>query len=178
MYMGPLIALLDLPFIWGPIGANPYIPIPFCKSLGFSGFRDNLLRLAIRKISPLIDPLIYFGQRKARQILAINDEIKSRLKQNIQNKCVTIPQNAIDKTLLSEAPKTFHRPLNILSVGQLVSIKGFRFSIAAFKKHLSSNAESRLTIIGDGPQRHELLQYVTELNISEKSIFCWQHESC
>jgi len=171
MYMGPLLALLDVPFIWGPIGANPYIPMPFCKSLGFLGLRDNMLRLAIRKISPLLDPFIYHGQRKAKQILVINAEIKSRLKQNIQNKCVTIPQNAIDKTLLSKAPKTFHRPLNILSVGQLVSIKGFRYSLAAFKKHLSSNAESRLTIIGDGSQRHELLQYATELNISDKVFF-------
>ncbi len=51
MYMGPLLALLDVPFVWGPIGANPDIPRRFYPLMGSSGIRDKWLRAAMRKIN-------------------------------------------------------------------------------------------------------------------------------
>lgn len=171
MYMGPWLSLLETPFIWGPMGANPDIPKEFYPLIGSSGVRDNRLRFFIRKISPLIDPMIHIGQRKARYILTINKEIRSRLTAEIRPKSVILSQNGIDKKLLSGKPKEFCRPLRILSVGQLVSIKGCRLSLTAFQRHLSCHPESRLEIIGDGPLKSELIQLTIDLGVSNSVLF-------
>jgi glycosyltransferase involved in cell wall biosynthesis len=174
MYMGPLLALLDVPFIWGPIGANPDIPRRFYPLIGPSGVRDNRLRFGIRKLSPIIDPMIYIAKKRAKRILTINEEVRSRLNKTVRSKSLTIPQNAIDKSILTDKPKSFHYPLKILSVGQLVSIKGYGLSLAAFAKHLSPHAESRFEIIGDGAQRNELMQLSSALCISNMVVFTGQ----
>jgi glycosyltransferase involved in cell wall biosynthesis len=174
MYMGPWLALLPLPFVWGPIGANPDIPRQFYPLIGSSGVKDNQLRFGIRKISPLIDPLISIARKRAKRILTINEEVRKRLKHNIITKSLSISQNAIDKSFLVEKPKASNNPLKILSAGQLVSIKGYRLSLAAFAKHLSSHAASKLEIIGDGPQKNELMQLSSELGVANKVVFTGQ----
>lgn len=174
MYMGPWLALLPVPFVWGPIGANHDIPRQFYPLIGSSGVKDNRLRFGMRKISPLIDPMICMAKKRAKRILTINEEVRRRLKQNDRTKSLSISQNAVDQTILPDKPKSFHYPLKILSVGQLVSIKGYRLSLAAFAKHLFSHAESRLEIIGDGPQKNELMQLSSELGISNRVVFTGQ----
>jgi len=174
MYMGPWIALLPVPFVWGPIGANPDIPKQFYQLIGSSGIKDNRLRYAIRKISPLTDPMISLARKKAKLILTINEEVGSRLEETYATKSLSISQNAIDKEILAEKAKSFHYPLKILSVGQLVSIKGYRLSLAAFAKHLSVHPKSTLEIIGTGPQKNELVKFASELGVFKSVIFLGQ----
>jgi glycosyltransferase involved in cell wall biosynthesis len=174
MYMGPWFALLPLPFVWGPIGANPDIPKQFYPLIGSSGIKDNRLRYAIRKISPFVDPVISLAKKKAKRILTINEEVRSRLEQTYATKSLSISQNAIDRKILAEKSKPFHYPLKILSVGQLVSIKGYRLSLAAFAKHLSVHPRSILEIIGAGPQKDELVKFASELGVFKSVIFSGQ----
>ena len=174
MYMGPWLALLHVPFVWGPIGANPDIPRRFYFLIGASGVKDNLLRLGIRKLSRIIDPMIFIAKKRAKRILTINEEIRRRLKSNEWPKSLSIPQNAIDDMMVADKPKSFHFPMKILSVGQLVSIKGYRLSLTAFAKYSSLHAGSTLEIIGDGPQKRELIQLSSELGISNSVIFTGQ----
>jgi glycosyltransferase involved in cell wall biosynthesis len=115
--------------------------------------------------------MIHIAQKRATRILTINQDVRSRLKPELLPKTVALPQNAIDKQVLSGHHKTHHRPLKILSAGQLVSIKGHRLSLIAFKDHLLCHQESRLEIIGDGPQRSELARLAANLGVSSKVTF-------
>ncbi|NLT23418.1 MAG: glycosyltransferase family 4 protein [Syntrophorhabdus sp.] len=171
MYVGPWLALIQRPFVWGPIGANPDIPRRCYPLLGSSGVADNHLRFVIRKVSPFVDPIIHVAQRRATRILTINQEVRSRLMPELLPKTIALSQNAIDQQALSRHHKTHHRPLRILCVGQLVSIKAHRLSLIAFKEHLSHHQESLLELIGDGPQRSELTLLAENLGISKKVTF-------
>lgn len=171
MYMGSCLALVKRPFVWGPTGANPEIPKEFYPLIGSSGVRDNRLRLGVRKASPWIDPLIRLGQERSKRILTTSEEVRSRLEPAIRPKSIIMSQNAIDEELLARNPKTFHKPMRILSVGQLVSIKGYRLSLSAFQRHLYWHPESQLEIIGDGPRKSELVRLAAELGVSNKVFF-------
>lgn len=174
MYIGPWFALLNKPFIWGPLGANPRIPGNFLKFLGLAGIRDNYLRLGISKLNPVFDPMIRLGLRKSKRIIVINKEVQSRLLPPLRDKSVVLSQNAIKANRIILKPKSHHKPLRILSVGQLVSIKGYRISLLAFKKHVISYANSRFEIVGAGPQKNDLLKYVKKLNIIDLVTFLGQ----
>ncbi len=59
----------------------------------------------------------------------------------------------------------------VLYVGRLQPVKGVEYGIRAFAKALSMNSNLHLALAGEGEQRAELVNLVTELNIQEKVSF-------
>lgn len=172
MYIGPLLCFLGPKFVWGPIGANPQLPPKFGLYLGSSASFDNYMRSVFRKTSECLDIVRRIAVRKARRLIAINSEIKSRLSPIEQLKTVVIPQNAIDHAELS--PNSRSRgagPLAILTVGNFVSIKGFPLAIKAFARHLNEQPRSHLSIVGNGTLNSHLNQLVHNLNIISSVTF-------
>ncbi len=174
MYMTPGLGFGNIPFIWGPVGANPYIPSAFIPFLGISGQKDNVFRYGVRILAKT-DMLLADVVSRAKRIIAINNEVKQRFPKVIQKKISNISQNAITPDFIRP---TFRKKQNdylrVLSVGQLVSIKGFPLVLHAFAKHLAYHPLSRLTIVGDGQQRAELESLTKKLNISHAVNFAGQ----
>ena len=59
----------------------------------------------------------------------------------------------------------------ILGVGVLIDWKGFKYLIHAFKEILKNYPNSKLTIIGDGVEKDNLIELSKKLNIDEKIKF-------
>ncbi|MCA9296722.1 MAG: glycosyltransferase [Phycisphaerales bacterium] len=65
------------------------------------------------------------------------------------------------------APLTNGAPLHVLSVGRLVSIKGFEYGIRAIAQLRDAGVPVRYEIIGAGPEHDALRALVTELHLEE-----------
>ncbi len=58
----------------------------------------------------------------------------------------------------------------ILSVGRLVAYKGHRYLILALNKILKKHPDTRLFIIGDGPEKTELYKLIKSLGVERNAI--------
>lgn len=92
---------------------------------------------------------------------------------------VVVTYNAVDGSIFTPRSKTVCRSKLaisqnskvILSVGNLISRKGFNYLILALLTILSSVPHAILIIIGDGPQRNELIRLVKNVKLEDKVIF-------
>lgn len=78
-----------------------------------------------------------------------------------------VPLPASTNRLEKENPQE----IRVLSVGSLLPVKGFGYLLEAFAKALDRTPHLRLTILGDGPLRSELMARVDELRIADKVHF-------
>jgi glycosyltransferase involved in cell wall biosynthesis len=62
-------------------------------------------------------------------------------------------------------------PLTVLSVGNLISIKGYALLLRAFARVVELVPECRLEIFGEGPEREGLVRLARELGISGRVKF-------
>ena len=59
-------------------------------------------------------------------------------------------------------------PIEILSVGRLVTFKGFEYLIEACQQLRQRNIQFHCEIIGDGPLREKLQQHIAELRLGDR----------
>ncbi len=126
------------------------------------------------KDKSLLDPLIRLALRRAKLILTISKDITGRLKKSIADKSLVLSQNAISPELIKKKPREHDLDLKILSVGQLVSIKGYPLTLSAFKKHSERHNKSHLEIVGTGPLKSDLVQLACSLGVIDCVNFTGQ----
>lgn len=126
----------------------------------------NLLRTVALKIANM-----NVAVSNATKNLALNCGAPS-------NKIVVV-YNAVDGCVFTPRSKTLCKSkLNIsqnskviLSVGNLIPRKGFNYLILALPLILTNIPNVILIIIGDGPQRNELIRLVKNVKLEDKVIF-------
>jgi glycosyltransferase involved in cell wall biosynthesis len=164
------LSLIDVPFIWGPIGSNKPIPKGFLPGFRFY-FSDRVkhyIRLLIRQLMPFYKKTI----KRSKKIILIS---KSQLEiypfeYILKDKFVFQQANAVDieNKLFSERIKN---NLTIFSAGTLIPIKGFHLSLRAIALLLERQNEIKFLIAGDGPFKDYLKSLAKSLKIEEKVDF-------
>ncbi len=147
-WMPSFLALLDVPFIWGPVGGGEAAPRGFPRSW------HERLRAAAQAVGRL-DPFVRMTARRAALALATTPETESRLRELGCRKTAVLPVMALD----TECPDAWRDrrpagPLRIASMGKLIAWKGVQMGLDAF--HAANLPASELWIIGDGPERKRL----------------------
>jgi glycosyltransferase involved in cell wall biosynthesis len=61
-----------------------------------------------------------------------------------------------------------HRPLKLLTIGRLVSVKGQAVLLQAASELLNRGLDIRLTIVGDGPEKRKLVEGARLLGLSDR----------
>jgi len=107
--------------------------------------------------------------RRARAIICISEKVKQHLTGEIAAKAVVI-YNGVDTNVFTPDPET-PPALTVLSVGNLISIKGHALLLRAFADVSSSVPNARLEIIGEGCERERLGNLANALEISKRVSF-------
>ncbi|MGD1845809.1 MAG: glycosyltransferase family 4 protein [Salibacteraceae bacterium] len=151
--------LLGKPLIWGPIGHHPKVPREFILPVyGFRAWWMDRTRWMIKNWFWRFDPFLLLTVRKANRVLSMNRSVAQKLPQ-VSDKQHLLPSVGTEWV---EDPGINHATgFEVLSVGRLVPLKGFDVTIrafAAFFHRLSPQEKigSKLTIIGDGPEKKRL----------------------
>lgn len=172
-YWGPsFLALLPIPFIWGPVGGGESVPRAFWQSFGWRGKVYEFARNAARWLAER-DPFVHLTARRSVLAQATTDETAQRLRYlgaktvEIQSQ-VGLSQTQIDELaafITGDCP-----PTRFISIGRLLHWKGFHLGLRAFAEaKLPETAE--YWIVGDGPERDRLQVLVSELGIAAQVKF-------
>lgn len=167
------LALLPIPFIWGPVGGGESAPHAFWWSFSLRGKIFEVLRSLARKIGDH-DPFVRRTAQRAALGLATTEETARQMR-ILGCKRVSLlseaglTQGEIER--LSSFPFRQSGPFRLVSVGRLLHLKGFEFGVQAFAKFQSKCPDSEYWIIGNGPEKNRLETLARKLNITAKVKF-------
>lgn len=161
-WLAPKLKNMGIPFVLGPL--NGGVPWPRGFDDVRKAERDGAGRLrALYRLLP--------GIRRTRSdACAIITAARTTLREMpsaLHEKCVFIPENAIDTTRFKLEPKGERKPgpLRVAFVGRLVALKGVDMLIEAAAP-LVQEGKVQLDIIGDGPEREALRAMIEREQLS------------
>ncbi len=175
-YASPsFLALLPVPFIFGPVGGGESAPHPFWQDFGWADRGFEWVREMVRLVNEF-DPFVRLTARRTKVALACTTETAERLRkigaQNIQmlsgQTGVTQSEYAQLQQLQAQRDAS-QRPVRFLSVGRLLHWKGFHLGLRAFAAANLSDAE--YWVVGNGAYRATLESVAGQLGIADRVKF-------
>lgn len=175
-YWSPcFISLLEVPFIWGPVGGGEAAPASFQADFDLSARKYEILRSIAQRIGET-DPFTRLTARRSARSQATTKDTAARMR-NLGAKNVEIlPAIALSIAETEElALWGRERPAEIvfLSIGRLLHWKGFHLGIRAFAA-ADLPPSARYWIIGEGEQEQNLKSLAAGLGIGDRIRFLGQ----
>jgi glycosyltransferase involved in cell wall biosynthesis/thymidylate kinase len=171
-YLFSFLALLPLPFVWGPIGAHPKWPAGLASSL--TALLMNRVRYAFQQLLRAVDPLYWLCVYRARLIIGINPDVGRQFPVCLlgRPKFVSYTAIGVEHDFPANGVKRSNGDaIRVLAMGRLVPMKGFHLAIQAFSELVRSEPAARLVIVGDGPEKLPLEQLAAGLGVAENVEF-------
>lgn len=167
-----LLALLPVPFIWGPVGGGESAPKAFRADFGMRGKAYEAMRDLARWAGEH-DPFVRLTARRSALAVATTEETAARLRilgaRDVRVfSQVGLNEEEIDRLRTRGAPQE-KDSARFASVGRLLHWKGFHLALRAFARARLSDAE--YWVLGDGPERERLEALAEDLKISHQVKF-------
>jgi glycosyltransferase involved in cell wall biosynthesis len=169
------LAMLPIPFIFGPVGGGESAPKAFAQNFSSRGKIYEFLRNLSRWVGER-DPFTLMTVRRSILNWATTTDTAERLikmgasRVEVLSQVGLLPEEVID---LAQFPLPDYAPLRFISIGRFLHWKGFDLSLQAFAQaDLPPAAEYWL--IGSGPERESLQQLATDLGIADRVTFLAQ----
>jgi len=172
-WMPSFLALLPVPFLWGPVGGGESTPRAFWGSLSFYGKVYETLRNLAQSLGRL-DPFVRLTARRAKIGLATTEETGARLRALGCRNTAILPTIGLPKSerdQLGRFPLRQGNPFRAVSIGNLLHLKGFEFGLRAFANIQPQFPASEYWIIGEGPEEKRLRAVAQELGITGSVTF-------
>lgn len=164
----PLLVFLFSKTIWGPIGGGQNIPTGLA---GERGFYLNRIRPFLQKLSKY-DPILNLCFWKATKIICANSDTFDLLPFWVRQKSSVRLETSIDVSdRCADAKFNNKRTKVILSIGNLIPLKGFDLVIKSMQKVVNSGHDSILKIVGEGGEKERLMKLASDLGIADKVVF-------
>ncbi|MCG8310080.1 MAG: glycosyltransferase family 4 protein [Cytophagales bacterium] len=160
---------LGKPFVWGPVGHHPPIPVQYLKKYRKSYEIKDRLRWQVKKYCWKYSASLRNTAVKADHILSMNGSVPQVLG-IAKGKYTTMPSVATSDFgyRRSKSDKKF----TLVSAGRLVPLKGFDLSISAFASFIAGTdhrerERCELLIIGSGPEEPFLRRLAVDLDVDQ-----------
>ncbi len=165
--------LLGKPFVWGPIGHHPKVPYNYIKQYGIKAVLLEEIKWVVKKCFWTFDPFLKITKYKAAKIIALNSSVQKVL--NVADDKIVVIPAAGNERPMAQNPKNDSNKIRVLSIGRLVSLKGFDITIHAFAKFYqqlpkAAQKNAQLVLIGKGPQRAHLNKIIKKYELPLNSI--------
>lgn len=97
--------------------------------------------------------------RKHVKLIAVSDNIKSKLVSLYPRSDITVINNGVDTMTFNYEPVA-HPHVTVCHVGRFVPVKNHGYLIAEFRKVLKTYPEAKLILIGAGRLKPKILKYI------------------
>lgn len=164
---------LNLPFIWGPVGAAETPPRDFVRELPLKYRLAEAARDGARNFCEHTAALRDTA-RAATIAIGVTRESCDALKRLGARRIEQMPQIALtdaDLAQFAALPDPPPGPLRAICVGRHVHWKGFYLAIRAFAQFARKNADAELWIVNDGPFRAELERTAAQTGVAARVKF-------
>lgn len=156
----------SVPIVIGPLNGGLPWPRGFSQADFQRSWVDNL-----RKLYRFL-PFSRSAYRRASAIIAGSSQTHAEFS-SYQEKVFFVPENGISRCLCSAGPRapSSDGKLDLVFLGALVPYKACDLALRAAAPSLRGG-QSRLTVIGDGPERNRLEQLTRSLGVEDCVSFC------
>ena len=147
--------LLNIPFVFGPVGGAEMTPHKLLKTLPLSQYLKELFRVFINyayKFSPILN-LMY---AKTDLILCKTEDTSRFLPKYLKSKTYVAMEIGIKKVNYNEKEDDNNDILRVLYVGRFLGWKGIHLGLEAVKKANNNCSKIEFTLIGKGPFENSL----------------------
>jgi len=162
-------AMLPIPYVRGPGGGAHRTPKEIEREYTLSG----RLWEKCRRLGQWLfrhDPFFIKGQNRASAILVCNWDSMNHLPDNWSQKAHLFPVSGVSSADLSiSLPNRIDNcKFRVLSAGSLIRVKGFGLAVKAFKIFTDKYPNSKLSIVGKGPEESRLRTLIRDSNLEDK----------
>jgi glycosyltransferase involved in cell wall biosynthesis len=172
-WLPTFLALLPVPFVWGPVGGGESAPRGFRRCFSLRGKVFELLRDLARRLGEL-DPFVRLTAQRARVGLATTEETALRLRELGCRKVMVLSQVCMPSEVIARLdafPVRQSGPFRLVSIGNLLHWKGFELGLRAFARFQLWAPAAEYWIIGDGPEKKDLAKLAERLGVAERVTF-------
>ena len=108
----------------------------------------------------------------SRRVICISERVREQVLEGVGRNCRTsVVHNGVDPELFSPLPNPSSDSLTILSVGNLISIKGHDLLLRAVASLAPEFPSLSLEIIGEGPEKPRLKDLAKSVKIADRVFF-------
>jgi glycosyltransferase involved in cell wall biosynthesis len=108
--------------------------------------------------------------RRASRVLCVSEKVRDQVTQGVSEVRASVVYNGTDVKMFSPTNIVVSQPI-ILSVGNLIPIKGHELLIRVFAGLCSDFPDLSCELIGEGPERSRLSAAAAKLNIANRVRF-------
>lgn len=167
------LALLPVPFVWGPVGGGESTPESFRRDLGARAQVSEGVRALARRMGER-DPFVRLTARRSSVARATTDETAGRMAKLGARDVRIFSQLGLTGEEIDGlgrlGAKGTHTPLRFVSIGRLIHWKGFHLGLRAFAT-AGLGGDAEYWVVGDGAERGRLQTLARELGIEERVRF-------
>jgi glycosyltransferase involved in cell wall biosynthesis len=167
------LAELEVPFVWGPVGAAESVPAGFSKGMSARAKVFDHLRNAARRIAYL-DPALRRTAIRASVVLVTTQATKERVLRLGARRVEQMPPVGFTEAELQyfgSLPDPDSSMFRAICIGRLLHWKGFHLAIQAFAHFHRKCTRSELWIVNDGPEKWRLEELAQHLGVSQAVRF-------
>jgi teichuronic acid biosynthesis glycosyltransferase TuaC len=143
--------------------------IPFVVTVhGLDAYSTNQVRGRAGRWCQHVSRWVYGS---AASVICISEKVRDAVLQSAGRKIKTeVIYNGVDVARFHPA-EDFSDSVTILSVGNLIPVKGHELLLRAYSSVHARFPDSSCEIIGDGPERTNLVKLAADLGVANKIIF-------
>ena len=167
------LALLPVPFLWGPVGGGESAAPGFWRYFSFRGKVLEVFRTLARKVGEL-DPFVRLTARRSILALSTTSETGARLRAIGCRRVEVFSEAGLpaeEIVSLGALPQHDGRPFRVMSNGNLLHWKGTKLGLQAFAVFHARVPSSEYWIAGDGPERERLEEQAQALGVANVVVF-------
>jgi len=167
------LALLPIPFIWGPVGGGESAPRGFWGDFSSRGKVYETVRNLARNLASL-NPVMRASASRSRVAIATTEQTALRLRELGAKHVEVHPQYGMtsrEMQYFANFPIRQSGPFRLISMGRLIHWKGFHLSLRAFAKFQASYPDSEYWIVSSGPEGDHLKTLANVLGVERKVVF-------
>jgi glycosyltransferase involved in cell wall biosynthesis len=168
MWLPALTCFVDAPFVLGPVGGGPRVPLRHYRRLGMRGAGHEVAREVGRMFSKA-SPLTRASWRHATIIVAQNEETLDAIAQSYRSKAVVRPNACVPDSfpLLGSIARREGGHHRAVFAGRLLPWKGVAIAVEA----LQTLTTWDLAIVGSGPDLRRLQALAQRVGVGSRVTF-------
>ncbi len=166
------IKKLSQPFTMGPAMKPPDDEADLATALGTKDdWKLKIVDSGLKIVSGFANRLYKKTLKRVDHLFAVTTEAQKYYQQELPKDKVTMVPAGIDVSKYLNTSSIKHNPEIILALCYLIKRKGIDVLLKAFAKISKYHPQSRIWIVGNGPEEDNLKQLAEELGIAKKVRF-------
>lgn len=166
VYPSPLVTWTSTPVVLGPLNGG----LPWPKGTTRTRFAEMEFLSYTRQVYQML-PYVRRTYRQAGAVIAGSRHTQRELERTFGIRCEYMPENGVDVEVFhprSRIPPADVKPFRILFVGRLVPLKRVDLILWALASSEHLRRETRVAIVGEGPERLRLARLAEDLGLSNQ----------